>query len=361
MTFDKLRLSIFEAYQNEEISRETCENMLESVTDMEGDHIVSEAESIRADFMGVALECANGNVEFAAFEKQAETFGDKVKAVWEKFKKWVAGIVNAIKKKVCPKQKISVSEEFMKFVDKATNMVNSIKANADLVTVAKSVLALVGSVGGIFVGKKMVTKYKDEVHKKLVTAADGVRKVVDDLTAKLPKSLQESGIMKALRDVLNKITTSDNAIIKAGVKGATAAKNGVETAAGAVAGAAKTAGGAVAGAAKTAGGAVKGAADAVADKADSAANAVKAKVTGYDHNALVDEYKNLFGGMAPAKGMSDARILEKIEQQRAANNSGEYDSGELGESFNGFADGTVFGESTDEDFDLDAMLADLDI
>lgn len=357
MTFDKLRLSIFEAYQNEEISRETCENMLESVTNMEGDHIVAEAEAVRADFMGVALECANGNVEFAAFEKQAETFGDKVKAVWEKFKKWVAGIVNAIKKKICPKQKISVSEEFMKFVDKATNMVNSIKANADLVTVAKSVLALVGSVGGIFVGKKMVTKYKDEVHKKLITAADGVRKVVDDLTAKLPKSLQESGIMKALRDVLNKITTSDNAIIKAGVKGA----EKVGDAAGTVVGAAKTAGDKVVDAAKTAGDAVKGAAGTVADKADSAANAVKAKITGYDHNKLVDEYKKLFGGMSPAKGMSDERILEKIEQQRAANNSGEYDSGELGESFNGFINGTVFGETADEDFDLDAMLADLGI
>ena len=89
MTFDKLRLSIFEAYQNEEISRDTCQNMLESVTDMEGDHIASEADSVRGSFMGIAMEAANGNVEFAAFEKEAQSFGDKVKGLWEKFKKWL--------------------------------------------------------------------------------------------------------------------------------------------------------------------------------------------------------------------------------------------------------------------------------
>lgn len=274
MTFDKLRLSIFEAYQNEEISRETCQNMLESVMDMEGNHIVAEAEAIRADFMGIALECANGGVEFAAFEKKAETFGDKVKAVWEKFKAWVKKIVDSIKKKICPKKKIRISEEFMKFVDKAISMVNSIKANADLITVAKSILALVGSVGGIFAGKKMVTKYKDEIHRKLTTAADGVRKVVDDLASKLPKGIQDSGIMKALRDILNKITKSDNEVVRD---------------------------------------------------------------TGEDQ--------------PEPEGEEEDPDEPKVDPKP---------DGEYGESTNQITDGDMFGESTG-DFDLDAMLADLDI
>lgn len=294
MTFDKLRLSIFEAYQNEEISRDTCQNMLESVMDMEGDHIVAEAEAIRADFMGVALECANGGVEFAAFEKKAETFGDKVKAVWEKFKAWVKKIVDSIKKKVCPKKKISVSEEFMKFVDKAISMVNSIKANADLITVAKSVLALVGSVGGIFAGKKMVTKYKDEIHRKLTTAADGVRKVVDDLASKLPKGIQDSGIMKALRDILNKITKSDNEVVR--------------------------------------------------------------------DTGEADEYHptGKKGAGTPDDQPEPKKEEEDPDEPKVGPKGAPSPDGEYGESTKQIADGNMIGESTD-DFDLDAMLADLGI
>lgn len=212
MTFDKLRLSIFEAYQNEEISRETCENMLESVTDMEGNHIVAEGEAIRADFMGVALECANGNVEFAAFEKQAETFGDKVKAVWEKFKKWVKGIVDAIKKKICPKKKVSVSEQFMAFVDKCISIANGIAANADAVTIVKAIGGALATAGGIFTGKKLVTMGADRVHDKIISAINGVGKIIDWVLNKLPKGVQESGLMQKLREITAKLQSEDKKI-----------------------------------------------------------------------------------------------------------------------------------------------------
>lgn len=212
MTFDKLRLSIFEAYQNEEISRDTCQNMLESVMDMEGDHIVAEAEAIRADFMGVALECANGGVEFAAFEKKAETFGDKIKGVWEKFKAWVKKIIDSIKKKVCPKKKVSVSEQFMAFVDKCINIANGIAANADALTVVKMIGGAIAAAGGIFTGKKLVTMGADRVHDKIISAINGVGKMIDWVLNKMPQKVQESGLMQKLRELTNKLQSEDNKI-----------------------------------------------------------------------------------------------------------------------------------------------------
>lgn len=209
MTFDKLRLSIFEAYQNEEISRDTCQNMLESVMDMEGNHIVAEAEAIRADFMGVALECANGNVEFAAFEKKAETFGDKVKAVWEKFKKWISGIIESIKKKVCPKKKVSVSEQFLAFLDKCSDIANSIVANANVFDVVKMIGAALTAAGGIFAGKKLKTMGADRVHDKIISAINSVGKMTDWVLNKMPQKVQESGLMQKLRELTSKLQSED--------------------------------------------------------------------------------------------------------------------------------------------------------
>lgn len=216
MTFDKLRVSIFEAYQNNEISRETCQDMLESVLNMEGDHIVAESEAIRSDFMNVALECANGNVEFTALEKKAETFGEKVKAVWEKFKAWVKKIVDAIKNKLFPKKPVTVriSEAFDKALDKASNLVNAVAANADFVSIAKTLAACAAGTGAILAGNKFVTKRADDIHKKILKVSTGFQKLVDKIYSKLPPKIQESGIMKAIREWLRKLQVADTQVTK---------------------------------------------------------------------------------------------------------------------------------------------------
>lgn len=224
MTFDKLRVSIFEAYQNDEISRETCQDMLESVLNMEGDHIVAESEAIRSDFMNVALECANGNVEFTALEKKAETFGEKVKVVWEKFKAWVKKIVDAIKNKLFPKKPVTVriNEAFDKALDKASQLLNAVAANADFVSIAKTLAACAAGTGAILGGKKFVTKRADDVHKKILKVSTGFQKLVDKIYSKLPPKIQESGIMKAIREWLSKLQTADTQVVKEAQKQLTA-------------------------------------------------------------------------------------------------------------------------------------------
>ena len=328
MTFDKLRVSIFEAYQNNEISRETCQDMLESVLNMEGDHIVAEGEAIRSDFMNVALECANGNVEFTALEKKADTFGEKVKAVWEKFKAWVKKIVDAIKNKLFPKKPVTVriSEAFDKALDKASNLVNAVAANADFVSIAKTLAACAAGTGAILAGKKFVTKRADDVHKKILKVSTGFQKLVDKIYSKLPPKIQESGIMKAIREWLRKLQVADAQVVKEAQKQLTA--------------------GGASGDAKALPGA------------------------GTSHASVVARYaadprlnKKPTADDAPDDHGYNKTDKEDIEDDKDAWEPPTDDDGTViaASAHSDFADGDMMSESSDDDFDLDAMLADLGI
>ena len=180
MTFDKLRVSIFEAYQNNEISRNTCEDMLESVLDMEGNHIVAEAENARTEFMGVALEAAGGEIEFAAFEKKAATFGQKISNAWEAFKKWVKKIIDSIKAKLGFKKnyKVRISETFDKGMDQIIHAANAIAANAGPKEIAAAIAGIAVSGIGIFKGVKMITKNSSDVEKKAKKATESSNKII---------------------------------------------------------------------------------------------------------------------------------------------------------------------------------------
>lgn len=323
MTFDKLRVSIFEAYQNDEISRETCQDMLESVLNMEGDHIVAEGEAIRSDFMNVALECANGSVEFTALEKKAETFGEKVKAVWEKFKAWVKKIVDGIRNRLFPKKPVTVriSEAFDKTLDKASQLVNAVSANADFVKIAENLLAFAATTGTILGGKKFVRKHADDIHKKILKVSAGFQKLVDKIYSKLPPKIQESGIMKAIREWLGKLQTADTQIVKEAQKMLTA--------------------GGSSDASKT-------------DYAGAMAAAAEPQVNTTDNSPTTPSHRAKLVELGFKQ--EDIPELDRIARTMIQN---ELDN-PTSERANQIIDGDPVTESSD-DFDLDAMLAELGI
>ena len=96
MTYNDLRRSIYESYQSGEISGPQATQMLEKVMDIEGDHIVAEYEALESTFMGVAMEAANGYMDFSDFQEQAQVYTEGVKEIWTKFLDWVKGIISAI-------------------------------------------------------------------------------------------------------------------------------------------------------------------------------------------------------------------------------------------------------------------------
>lgn len=194
MTFDKLRVSIFEAYQNNEISRNTCEDMLESVLKMEGDHIVAEAENARTEFMGVAMEAAHGGVEFAAFEKKAATFGQKIANAWEKFKAWVKKIIDAIKSKLGFKKsiKIQISEAADKLMDQIIHLGNSIAANAGPKEIVAAIAAVSIAGIGIFKGTHKKTVDAEQSAKKGFKCAGIIHKLVEKFDKKKKDNAQQA-------------------------------------------------------------------------------------------------------------------------------------------------------------------------
>lgn len=58
---------------------------------------ITEAENV---FIETAMDYAAGNVDIAVFEKKAEGVGAKIKAAWEKFKKWIKLALDKLKKKL---------------------------------------------------------------------------------------------------------------------------------------------------------------------------------------------------------------------------------------------------------------------
>ncbi len=101
----ELKAFIYEAYNRGDIDIEGVENIIGDVDDCditEAAYLAADAEITEAEniFIETAMNYAAGNVDVAVFEKKAEGIGAKVKAAWEKFKKWVKSALDKLKKKL---------------------------------------------------------------------------------------------------------------------------------------------------------------------------------------------------------------------------------------------------------------------
>lgn len=162
MTYNDLRRSIYESYQSGEISAPQATQMLEKVMDIEGDHIVAEYEALENTFMGVAMEAANGYMDFTDFQEQAQVYTEGVKEIWNKFLDWVKGIISAIfgiEFKGNPmievnNDKVSLYQKFTAYCKKIT----SGNADGGLITGFVGLAAAAGA--AIFGGHKVKMRYK---------------------------------------------------------------------------------------------------------------------------------------------------------------------------------------------------------
>ena len=101
----ELKAFIYESYNRGDINIEGVENIIGDVDDCditEAVYLAADAEITEAEniFIETAMNYAAGNVDVAVFEKTAEGIGVKVKAAWEKFKKWVKSALDKLKKKL---------------------------------------------------------------------------------------------------------------------------------------------------------------------------------------------------------------------------------------------------------------------
>ena len=98
----ELKAFIYEAYNRGDINIEGVKNIIGDIDDTdisEAAYFAADAEITEAEdtFIETAMEYAAGNVDVVVFEKKAEGISAKVKAAWEKFKKFIKDVINKIK------------------------------------------------------------------------------------------------------------------------------------------------------------------------------------------------------------------------------------------------------------------------
>lgn len=101
----ELKAFIYEAYNRGDIGIEGVEDIIGDVdeTDIsEAAYVAADAEITEAEniFIETAMNYAAGNVDITVFENKAEGVGAKIKAAWEKFKKWIKLALDKLKKKL---------------------------------------------------------------------------------------------------------------------------------------------------------------------------------------------------------------------------------------------------------------------
>lgn len=175
MTYNDLRRSIYESYQSGEISGPQATQMLEKVMDIEGDHIVAEYEALENTFMGVAMEAANGYMDFTDFQEQAQVYTEGVKEIWDKFVSWLQGIISAIfgiEFKGNPV--IPVNAEKVSLYKKFSGLCHEITSGHSTPGIAARIAGIAAGIGAsIFAGRKVKMTYKKFVDLQATAIKDG--------------------------------------------------------------------------------------------------------------------------------------------------------------------------------------------
>lgn len=231
----ELKAFIYEAYSRGDIDAESVKDIIGDADEAdiaEAAYLAADAEITEAEniFVETAMNYAAGNVDVAVFENKAESIGAKVKAAWEKFKKWVKSALDKLKKKL-----FDTTDTF--YVDKSKwTLMQKIdsalqKAYNNLLPIANQQRENSIDVDVQF-GKKITDCFVDlvkltaEAAPKVVAGAvmlkvahTAVRKVIEhtgDLTSKIVEigdksnSTMIKNIMKVIRPVLNRVTEIGN-------------------------------------------------------------------------------------------------------------------------------------------------------
>ena len=217
MTYNDLRRSIYESYQSGEISGPQATQMLEKVMDIEGDHIVAEYEALESTFMGVAMEAANGYMDFSDFQEQAQVYTEGVKEIWTKFLDWVKGIISAIfgiEFKGNPtievsNDKVSLYKKFTEFCKKITNG----KADEGIIGGIVGLAAAAGaSIFGTHRVKMKLNNFKKIQDDALDAGKDVVTYMADHADDETVKKIGARG-QRALEKIFNAVKDDKKDVI----------------------------------------------------------------------------------------------------------------------------------------------------
>ena len=151
-----MKMSIYENYANGKLSRSNARQLIDVLNNNYGNTLVQEMVDAENEFMMNSVNVAYESAGVDALYEASETFGQKVAKIWENFKKWIKGIIDAIlgrKKEVPDKSKVTVKKGLPKAMDDLLTQVKKLKS-------AKGVAAIGAAVAGVIGATAAVKKLK---------------------------------------------------------------------------------------------------------------------------------------------------------------------------------------------------------
>lgn len=188
MNYNQIKLSIYESYSNNEITFEAANALIDRVDNAWADSIVSEMADAENEFINASLSIVTESTGIDVLTEAAKTFGDKAKALWNKFKAWVKTIIDKIlgRKKHAAEVKVVADPKLSGAMDNMSKATSKLKSARTSVEIAAALAAIAAATVGINKYNKLKVQ-----NAELKGANDDYAKICDK-NAKLIQDLQDA-------------------------------------------------------------------------------------------------------------------------------------------------------------------------
>lgn len=195
MDYVSMKMSIYENYANGKLTQENARQLIDVLNNNYGNTLVQEMVDAENEFMMNSVNVAYESAGVDALYEASETFGQKVAKIWENFKKWIKGIIDAIlgrKKEVPDKSKVTVKKGLPKAMDDLLAQVKKLKSAKGAVAIGAAVAGVIGATAAVkkLKGKpaegdateQTDAKNLNNTAKEIATAAAAAPEVAQDET-----------------------------------------------------------------------------------------------------------------------------------------------------------------------------------
>lgn len=195
MDYVSMKMSIYENYANGKLTQENARQLIDVLNNNYGSALVQEMVDAENEFMMNSVNVAYESAGVDALYEASETFGQKVAKIWENFKKWIKGIIDAIlgrKKEVPDKSKVTVKKGLPKAMDDLLAQVKKLKNAKGAVAIGAAVAGVIGATAAVkkLKGKpaegdateQTDAKNLNNTAKEIATAAAAAPEVAQDET-----------------------------------------------------------------------------------------------------------------------------------------------------------------------------------
>ena len=152
MDYVSMKMSIYENYANGKLTQENARQLIDVLNNNYGNTLVQEMVDAENEFMMNSVNVAYESAGVDALYEASETFGQKAAKIWENFKKWIKGIIDAIlgrKKEVPDKSKVTVKKGLPKAMDDLLTQVKKLKSAKGAAAIGTAVSGVIGATAAV--------------------------------------------------------------------------------------------------------------------------------------------------------------------------------------------------------------------